>query len=66
MNQHGKALKQKILSDEYVPQPVRRLKIPIPNGGVRLLGIPTVVDRLIQQTISQKLNELFDQITSPH
>lgn len=64
MKEHGKALKQKILSGEYVPQPVRRVEIPKPNGGVRLLGIPTVVDRLIQQAISQKLNELFDQTFS--
>jgi group II intron reverse transcriptase/maturase len=64
MKENGKALKQKILSGEYVPQPVRRVEIPKPNGGVRLLGIPTVVDRLIQQAISQKLNELFDQTFS--
>lgn len=64
MKEYGKALKQKILSGEYVPQPVRRVEIPKPNGGVRLLGIPTVVDRLIQQAISQKLNELFDQTFS--
>lgn len=64
MQEHGKTLKQKILSGEYAPQPVRRVEIPKPNGGVRLLGIPTVIDRLIQQAIAQKLNELFDQTFS--
>jgi retron-type reverse transcriptase len=64
MQLHGNALKQKILSGSYVPQPVRRVEIPKPNGGVRLLGIPTVIDRLIQQAMAQKLSELFDRTFS--
>lgn len=64
MQENGKALKQRILSGNYVPQPVRRVEIPKPNGGVRLLGIPTVIDRLIQQAMAQKLNELFDRTFS--
>jgi RNA-directed DNA polymerase len=60
MQAHGKSLKQRILSGSYVPQPVRRVEIPKPNGGIRLLGIPTVIDRLIQQAMAQKLSELFD------
>jgi group II intron reverse transcriptase/maturase len=60
MQEHGKALKQKILSGEYAPQPVRRVEIPKPSGGVRMLGIPTVVDRLVQQAMAQKLSPLFD------
>lgn len=64
MQTQGNALKQKILSGDYVPQPVRRVEIPKPNGGVRLLGIPTVIDRLIQQAMAQKLSELFDRTFS--
>ncbi len=60
LKQHGETLRQSILVGEYVPQPVRRVEIPKPDGGVRLLGIPTVVDRLIQQAMAQELNKIFD------
>lgn len=53
-------VKQKLLDGRYVPSPVRRVEIPKPDGGVRLLGIPTVLDRLIQQAIAQELNKIYD------
>lgn len=54
-------LKENLLSGLYIPLSVRRVEIPKPNGGVRLLGIPTVIDRLIQQAINQVLNPIFDK-----
>jgi retron-type reverse transcriptase len=52
LKQHGNTIRQAILEGTYVPQPVRRKQIPKPGGGVRQLGIPTVVDRVIQQAIA--------------
>jgi RNA-directed DNA polymerase len=60
LKQHGEELRQSILKGDYEPQPVRRVEIPKPDGGVRLLGIPTVVDRVIQQAIAQELTQIFD------
>ena len=57
---HGQDLINQILSREYQPLPVRRVEIPKPNGGVRKLGIPTVVDRIVQQAIVQKLSPIFE------
>ena len=61
LKQHGTALRQSILEGTYNPQAVRRVEIPKPDGGTRQLGIPTVVDRLIQQAIAQTLNSVFDK-----
>jgi hypothetical protein len=57
---HWQALRQQIESGRYQPQPVRRVEIPKPGGGTRLRGIPTVMDRVIQQAIAQVLTPLFD------
>jgi RNA-directed DNA polymerase len=59
-------LKQELLDGAYRPQPVKRVEIPKPDGGVRQLGIPTAVDRLIQQAILQVLDRLYDPTFSPH
>lgn len=59
--QNWQQLRQAIEDGSYEPSPVRRVEIPKPNGGgVRLLGIPTVTDRFIQQAIAQVLNPVFD------
>jgi group II intron reverse transcriptase/maturase len=60
MRKHGEAIRAKLLAGTYVPNPVRRVEIPKPNGGVRLLGIPTVLDRWIQQMLLQVLQAIFD------
>lgn len=53
-------LKQSLLEGTYQPNPVRRVEIPKPDGGVRLLGIPTALDRFIQQAIAQVLTRMYD------
>ena len=61
LKQHGENLKQTLLEGKYRPQPVRRVEIPKPEGGIRLLGIPTAVDRMIQQAIAQVLSPIFEK-----
>lgn len=63
---HGNELIHQIKSREYQPQPVRRVEIPKPNGGVRKLGIPTVVDRIIQQALVQKMTPIFEPTFSEY
>lgn len=61
MNANWTTLRQSILERSYKPAPVRRVEIPKPNGGVRKLGIPTVVDRTLQQAIVQVLTPIFEE-----
>ena len=64
LKEHGWELVQNIKAGTYKPQPVRRVEIPKPDGGVRLLGVPTVIDRMIQQAIAQVLQPIFEQTFS--
>ena len=57
---HWPSVKKALLEGGYLPRPVRRVDIPKPQGGVRTLGVPTVVDRLIQQALHQVLQPLFE------
>ena len=60
LKQEWPGLKEALLGGTYQPQPVKRAEIPKPGGGVRALGIPTVVDRFIQQAILQVLTPVYD------
>ena len=64
--QNWKSIKAQIQARMYKPQPVKRVEIPKPNGGVRKLGIPTVIDRTIEQAITQILSPIFEPTFSEH
>src|SRR5690606_19046326 len=66
LNTHWEAVKAALLAGTYRPLPVRRVEIPKPGGGVRLLGIPTVMDRLLQQALLQVMEPIFDPHFSWH
>ena len=60
LKKHKAELLERIRKGHYTPSPVRRVEIPKPDGGMRKLGIPTVVDRIIQQAIAQKLIPIYE------
>jgi len=64
MRANWKSIKEQIRERKYNPQAVKRVEIPKPNGGIRKLGIPTVIDRVIEQAITQILTPIFDPLFS--
>jgi group II intron reverse transcriptase/maturase len=66
LRDHGKAIREQLLAGRFQPSAVRRVEIPKPGGGKRLLGIPTVLDRFIQQAVLQVLQPRIDPTFSQH
>jgi len=66
LEQHWPAVREQLLSGTYEPKPVKRVEIPKPDGGVRKLGIPTVLDRFVQQAVQQVLQKQWDPTFSEH
>jgi RNA-directed DNA polymerase len=63
---HWQGIKAKLIEASYLPLLVKRVTIPKPDGGERLLGIPAIIDRMIQQAISQVISPYFEPTFSPH
>lgn len=66
LKEHWPAIREQLLNGTYEPRPVRRVEIPKPDFGMRKLGIPTVLDRLIQQAVMQVLQRRWDRTFSDH
>src|SRR5271157_4461934 len=63
---HWEKIRAKLLAGTYIPSPVRRVEIPKPSGGMRMLGIPTVQDRFIQQLLLQVMTPIYEPKFSTH
>ena len=66
LKENGENIKEQLRTRKYKPQPVRRVEIPKPDGGVRNLGVPTVTDRFVQQAIAQVLTPIYEEQFHEH
>ena len=66
LSENGESIREQLRTRKYKPQPVRRVEIPKPDGGVRNLGVPTVVDRFVQQAVAQVLTPIFAEQFHDH
>ena len=66
LKEYWPSIREQLLAGTYKPQPVKRVEIPKPDGGVRQLGIPTVLDRMVQQAVMQVLQGRWDAEFSAH
>jgi RNA-directed DNA polymerase len=64
LKEHWLEIRETLYQQTYKPKPVRRVEIPKPDGGIRLLGVPTVMDRFLQQAIAQVLTPLYEPLFS--
>lgn len=66
LSENGESIREQLRTRKYKPQPVRRVEIPKPDGGVRNLGVPTVADRFVQQAVAQVLTPIFEEQFHDH
>ena len=66
LSENGENIREQLRTRKYKPQPVKRVEIPKPDGGTRNLGVPTVVDRFVQQAVAQVLTPIFEEQFHDH
>ena len=66
LSENGENIKEQLRTRKYKPKPVRRVEIPKPDGGTRNLGVPTAVDRFVQQAVAQVLTPIFEEQFHDH
>lgn len=66
LSENGESIKEQLRTRKYNPQLVRRVEIPKPNSGTKNLGVPTVVERFVQQAVSQVLTPIFEEQFHDH